>query len=272
MVPVWSVLQWFQRMLREKWVYDWSGAEYGKVSCSGAWVFVFRQWGSSLYHGSNTIWRKHTGRKGRLDVVKPLPGWAVFKWRKDGEPEQYESDGQDDYYHMGCFVGATVDHPEGAVIEAKGTNWGVVETSILDGWSYAAEMLGVDYSAMEQPQAILGRVTAQSGKTVNLRKQPNASAIVLLRVPVGTEAEILDITDGWAHIRVDRRTGYMLERFLDRDGALLVPGSSANGENDATVSLPQAFEHIAALIEQQQGALRSVDRQLGAAVDLLSDL
>lgn len=280
MVPVWSVLQWFQRMLTEKWAYDWSGAEYGKVSCSGAWVFIFRQWGMSLYHGSNTIWRKHTGRKGKLGEVQSemKPGWAVFKWREDGEPEQYEQDGLDDFYHMGCFVGPTAKHPEGAVIEAKGAKWGVVETSIRDGWSHAAKMAGVDYAATEPPQIVTGRVTAQSGKTVNLRKQPKAGAIVLLRVPIGSEAEILDITDGWARIRVDGQTGYMLERFLDRDGTSVDPGDSeegngsGNGNGEEDVPLPQAVEHIVTLIEQQQAALHAIDRQLGAAVERLNGL
>lgn len=272
MVPVWSVLYWFRRMLAERWKYNWSGADYGNVSCAGAWVYIFRQWGKGLYHGSNTIWRKHTGHKGKLKEVTPVPGWAVFKWREDGEPEQYERDGLDDFYHMGCFVGPTASHPEGAVIEAKGTKWGVVETSIRDGWSHAAEMAGVDYSATEAPMAITGHVTAQSGKTVNLRKQPSADAIVLLRVPLRTEAEILDITDGWARVRVDGQTGYMLERFLDRADTSVEPDDSDGGGDDTSAPLSQAVEHIAALIEQQQAALRDIDRQLGAAVELLAGL
>jgi hypothetical protein len=192
----------------------------------------------------------------------------VFKWRKDGEPEQYEQDGLDDFYHMGCFVGPTAAHPEGGVIEAKGTQWGVVETSIRDGWFHAAEMSGVDYVATEAPKVVTGKVVAQSGKTVNLRKQPADDAIVLLRVSIGTEVEILDITDGWARIRVDRQIGYMLERFLDRGDSL--PEDS--GDVDASIPLSREVEHIMALIERQQEALLSINRQLATTVELLSGL
>ncbi len=267
MVPVWSVLYWFRRMLEERWAYSWSGAEYGNVSCAGA--PLFRQWGESLYHGSNTIWRSHTGRKGKLGELTPIPGWAVFKWREDGEPEQYERDGLDDFYHMGCFVGPTMAHPEGAVIEAKGTQWGVVETSILDGWSHAAEIAGVDYAAPEQPQTVTVRVTAQSGRTVNLRKQPNADAVVLLRVPIGTEAEILDISEGWARVRVDGQTGYMLERFLDRDAA---PSDDDPDGEDFPFTLSLEAKHIMGILERQQASLQEVDHQLAMAVELLAGL
>lgn len=277
MVPVWSVLHWFKRMLDERWAYNWSGAEYGLVSCAGAWVYIFRQWGVSLYHGSNTIWRKHTGRKGKVGEVTPLPGWAVFKWRKDGEPEQYEKDGLDDFYHMGCFVGPTAAYPEGAVIEAKGTNWGVVETSIRDGWSHAAEMSGVEYAATAQPQAVMGRVIAESGSTVNMRKTPRADAIVLLRVPLGTEVEILDVSDSWAKIRVDRQTGYMLERFLDMDAQpgvtvppVTEPEESSSGTRRYAVTV-QEIEHVAVMIGQQKAAMLVVDRQLGAMLELLDE-
>lgn len=229
MIPVWFVLKWFAKMLSEHWAYSWSGAEYGNVSCAGAWVFVYRQWGLSLYHGSNTIWRRHTGRKGTLGAMIPemAPGWAVFKWRKDGEPEQYASDGQDDFYHMGCFVGPTAKHPEGAVIEAKGTKWGVVETSINDGWSHAAEMVKVDYAATQEETGSTGVVMAESGSTVNMRASASTGSVILWRVPIGNTVDILGVVDGWAKIRYSGQSGYMLERFLDIDYAASVPEESA---------------------------------------------
>ena len=260
MVPVWFVLQWFAKMLAEHWAYSWSGAEYGKVSCAGAWVFIYKMWGVSLYHGSNTIWRKHTGRKGTLTEMAKLlaPGWAVFKWRKDGEPEQYMNDGEDDLYHIGCFIGPTAKYPEGAVIEAKGEKYGVVMTSINSGWSHAAEMAKVDYAATEEETGSTGIVTAQSGGTVNMRASASSTATIIHRVPLGSKVDILHVIDGWAKIRYGGKTGYMLERFIDIEYGASVP--EKNTEDVYTVEITGykgcglSFEQAVNLMEDNTNA------------------
>ena len=249
MIPVWFVLEWFQRMLNEHWAYSWSGAQYGLVSCAGAWVYIYQRMGISIYHGSNTIWRKYTGRKGKLADVKAymVPGWAVFKWRKDGEPEQYINDGEDDFYHMGCYVGPTEKYPEGAVIEAKGKAWGVVISSINDGWSHGAEMVKIDYSASQESR--VGIVTAASGKTVNMRASPNLKAVIYKQVPIGNTVEVVDVIDGWAKIRYDKQTGYMLERYLVI-------------EYDETDPMEEVKDHYIVLVTEYKGEPLAFDQAI----------
>lgn len=255
MIPAWFVLYWFQRMLAEHWAYNWSGSEYGLVSCAGAWVYIFKQWGLSLYHGSNTIWRKHTGRKGTLSEMAAYlaPGWAVFKWRKDGEPEQYIDDGEDDLYHMGCYIGPTEQYPEGAVIEAQGVKTGVVMTSINSGWSHAAEMAKVDYTATVETHATIAIVKADSGRTVNMRAEPSADAVIRKQVPIGSTVAVMDVVNGWAMIQYDGLLGYMLERFLQIDYAPVTPPSIpadddyAGDDHIVTVSKPE-IENIISML------------------------
>lgn len=135
----------FETMYKEKWKYQWGAAREGLVDCSGAFAYAFRKLGGSIYHGSNTIWRKYTTEKGLMGQIELVPGMAVFRWRKSGkEPAGYKKDGLGDYYHMGLFIG------NGEVIQAKSTKDGVVKSSV-SGWHSAAKLSGVDYSG-EAPQ------------------------------------------------------------------------------------------------------------------------
>ncbi len=135
----------FQVMYQEKWKYQWGAAREGVVDCSGAFAYAFRKLGGSIYHGSNTMWRKYTTEKGLVGQIDLVPGMAVFRWRRSGqEPAGYKNDGQGDYYHVGLYIG------NGEVIEAKSTKDGVVKSSV-SGWHSAAKLLGVDYTG-ESPQ------------------------------------------------------------------------------------------------------------------------
>ena len=50
------------------------------IDCSGMFVRAFRLQGESIYHGSNTIWRRHLAQKGPIRSEGDLqPGMAVFK-------------------------------------------------------------------------------------------------------------------------------------------------------------------------------------------------
>lgn len=61
----------------------------------------------------------------------------------------------------------------------------------------------------------VGRVTAQSGSTVNLRAEPSKSAKVLEKVKIGTTVNIIGTTDGWLHVETETNQGYMMEEFVD---------------------------------------------------------
>ena len=103
------------------------------TDCSGLFYYVFKENGSYTPHGSNSMWNKYCVNKGTLTKGKrsdgqPLkPGTAVFKLRNGS-----------DYYHVGLWDGKKV-------IEAKGTQYGVVTSKITD-WHAWGELKYVDYT------------------------------------------------------------------------------------------------------------------------------
>lgn len=148
-----ALIDIFRQALEEEWGYIWgkSGQTWTQASqnaatrdmtvrygqkwvgrrvadCSGLFVWAFKQLGGSIYHGSNTMWKKYTTVKGTLTGTMSIrPGTAVFTVGSDGVRG-----------HVGLYVGG------GICIEAKGTAYGVV-TSQLSRWDEWGELVGVEY-------------------------------------------------------------------------------------------------------------------------------
>ena len=156
----------FEQALKEEWGYIWGtagetwtaakqaklekttdagraqGRAYGSkwtghrvADCSGLFSWAFRQLGGTMYHGSDTMFRKYCERKGELKKGKPAeggtlkPGTAVFTW--DGRK----------YSHVGLYTG------NGKVIEAQSTLKGVTQGRVtVKKWTHWGEMKGVDYT------------------------------------------------------------------------------------------------------------------------------
>lgn len=146
--------------LKNKWGYVWGGRgqiwtqasqnaatreqtiKYGQqwvgkhvVDCSGLFYWAFKELGSYMYHGSNTMWDKYCVDKGNLKAGKRTdhavlkPGTAVFT-------------GSDtDKGHVGLYIG------EDTVIEAAGTKAGVITSKVTaTKWKYWGELKYVDYA------------------------------------------------------------------------------------------------------------------------------
>ena len=151
-----ALIEDFRIPLAEKWGYIWGKSgqvwtranqdaatrdmtvRYGakwigrKVAdCSGLFVWAYKRHGLSIYHGSDTIYRKYTTASKSLvaDGILIRPGAAVYQ----------VSDGK--RTHIGLYVGG------GKCIEAKGTRSGVVESDI-SAWDEWAELSDVDYEGM----------------------------------------------------------------------------------------------------------------------------
>ena len=86
------------------WPYATPGTNDERgIDCSGMFVRAYRLQGQRIYHGSNTIWRKHLGAKGSIDSTRDLkPGMAVFKW-KEQTPSKF-SDKEGDFCHIGLVT------------------------------------------------------------------------------------------------------------------------------------------------------------------------
>ena len=86
------------------WPYESPGSNDARgIDCSGLFVKIFRDQGRSIYHGSNTIYRKYCSEKGKLSRVAQLkPGMAVFKWNPK-TPAKFR-DGLGDFQHIGLVT------------------------------------------------------------------------------------------------------------------------------------------------------------------------
>ena len=135
-----------QRLIREfeaclGWPYASPGTNDERgIDCSGMFVRACRLQGEKIYHGSNTIWRKHLAGKGQITSVKDLqPGMAVFKW-KAATPAKF-SDGLGDFCHIGLVTSVSplrIVHAstDGMQVKAdsklgKWACWGVLAASDL---------------------------------------------------------------------------------------------------------------------------------------------
>ena len=223
-IPAKNLIADFQRMYRERWAYIWSHAEDGCVDCSGAFVNAYRKHGLSIYHGSNTIARKHV--RGLLPISEAKPGMAAFKIRKPGAkyyklPAKFQKGGAEyngdlnDYYHIGL-----VDEDGKHVLNAQGEKAGFTRTK-LSTWGAVGYLKAVDYGNEESPSE--GKtmetmyVTAKSGKTVRMRQAPSGTAKVLRDVEVGTAVQAGPDIDGWREIICQDDGGYMMSQFLTAD-------------------------------------------------------
>ena len=201
-------------MADNKWKYVAKAAEKGKVDCSGAFTYWYKQAGSYMYHGSNTMWRKYAPTKGRIGEAKLIPGMAVYKHRNDGkEPAKFKSDGLGNFYHVGLYIG------NGKVVEAKGKKHGVVYSDI-DEWSHWSTLKYTEYDMDEDgvitPAVVfpvIGIVSTDTGR-LNVRLEPNTSSKVIARLEKGERVVLEDKNDDWYTITVDGQRGYISSKYI----------------------------------------------------------
>ncbi len=128
-----------------KWGSRWVGKRV--ADCSGLFVWAFKELGGSIYHGSNTMWKKYCSEQGDIIAGTEIKlGAAVFKVNQSGSR-----------HHVGLHVGG------GVVIEAKGTYYGVVQSKIEE-WDEWGDLKDVDYTdAGEAYTAQVPRRTLRRG-------------------------------------------------------------------------------------------------------------
>ena len=187
-----------------KWIGHWV------TDCSGLFYWAFKELGGYMYHGSNTMWDKYCTSQGKLSNGKRIdgkelkPGTAVFTL-KNGS----------DRSHVGLYIG------NGKVIEASGTQAGVIITTISGGkWTYWGELKGVTYAAKGKEESKVPEDNTSNTKSalvigtrLALRSAPSTSATVLMRVNTGERVQLLDDTE-WVKVKYQGKTGYMMAKYL----------------------------------------------------------
>ena len=168
------------------------------ADCSGLIVWIAKQFGMTIAHGSNSIWKGYLSEKGKISGDIPV-GALVFKLRNGT-----------DYYHVGVYVGA------GKVIEAKGTIAGVVESKLSD-WGYYGLWKGVTYDGQKPEEAVpvvkgeTAVVDVPNNGTLWVREKPSGEKKDAIRE--GDEVTILELQGEWARVRYETE-GWVMAKFL----------------------------------------------------------
>ena len=243
------------------WPYVSPGTNDSRgIDCSGLFVKAYRDQGASIYHGSNTIYRKYCSEKGKLMNVSQLqPGMAVFKWNAN-TPEKF-NDGLGDFQHIGLV---TNENPL-RIVHASSAAGCVTTDTKLGKWAYWGWLKDVEKpgKALDSKQDSAAdtaeggektvieyaTVVADSGSTVNIRTKAKASAALVDRVPIGARVEVLGTCGSWRKVRFGSRIGYMMAQFLIAEESL---------EPDEDLTLEERVERLerrVALLEKKDGAV-----------------
>ncbi len=224
------------------------------IDCSGLFVKAYRDQGASIYHGSNTIYRKYCSEKGKLTSVSQLqPGMAVFKWNPN-TPEKF-NDGLGDFQHIGLVTSVNPLR----IVHASSAAGCVTTDTKLGKWAYWGWLKDVRKpdglpdeptdEGDEEPMAEFATVIADSGSTVNIRSKAKNTAALVERVPLGARVEVLGPCGSWTKVKFGSRTGYMMTKFLiAEDGQ----------EPDEDLTLEERvsrLERRVALLEMKDGAV-----------------
>ncbi len=211
------------------WPYESPGTnDKNGIDCSGAFVRAYRLQGAGIYHGSNTIFRKHCSITGKIESAADfIPGMAVFKRRDDGgEPSNYRGDGHGNLYHIGlvCSIKPL------RIIHA--TTPAAKADSKIGNWGYWGKLSDVDYGGAieDTPAPDSGTVnpgstdtgsesaivTSGNGFPVKMRNKASTNCKLFWKIPVGAQVRVLerDNPSGWHKIRYDGRNGFMQAKFL----------------------------------------------------------
>lgn len=311
MIPYKDLITWFQKMLADKWGYIpntagtmWTQEKQDKTTndmakrygqrwvghmvadCSGAFVYVYKKYGLSIYHGSNRIARKYVVEL--LPISEAKPGMAAFKFHKPGEkgyqlPENYKLGGSqyngdlNDYYHIGL-----VDEDPRYVLNSATTVNGFIRSKITNGWNACGYLKAVDYSGesgKDDDEPVVENetmiVTAESGKDVNMRESTSVNSRLIVRVPVGSEVTVIKTDkNGWTGVKYKRYEGYMMTRFLaekpETDGTTADSTSSNTDQQKPTTSTPTQVNpnnDLSSIIEERNAYRLMLEEAVGIILE-----
>lgn len=190
--------------------------------------------------GSNAWFRAMTWTGTPEECVRVFgqvpKGALVFILEHDGkEPAKYRGDGIGNASHIGIVI-----HRHEGAIHSSQKKGGVVYSEFKNktirngGWNRIGLWDQFDYGKSvnwmldhigigEKPgteegtvETMQGRLTAENGSTVNLRKTKNGD--LLDRIPLGTEVTVIDYGPEWCKVITGGLTGWIMTKFIEFDG------------------------------------------------------
>jgi uncharacterized protein YgiM (DUF1202 family) len=162
--------------------------------------------GASLPSGATSQWKSTAwAQKGEIATIPDKAG--IFLYRQKGSVMQ----------HTGVYIG------NGRVVDSRGSSQGTIESDLGSyPWTHWAELKlpespeTTDDGSEEKVirDAVVTKISGATGNTVNLRKNPDSSAVVLKTVPFGTVAQIVEEANDWSRFTYDGAEGWMMSKYL----------------------------------------------------------
>lgn len=204
----------------------------GYCDCIGYIIGSLRRTGLEWtgIHGSNWAARKKSVNLHSVKSEADLEvGDMVLKGKAPGAsgydlPSRYKKGGAyyngdlTDYYHAGLVY-------QKNPLQIRHMSSKMTIDTKIGKWNYAAKIRPlVEAGAYDTTSTTTSdipssgtqaRVTAPSGSTVNFRKTPSLKGAILMRIPLGTIVDIKDPGEEWCKIKYNKKTGYMMAKFLD---------------------------------------------------------
>lgn len=172
--------------------------------------------GFTLPSGATSQWTKAEWAEG--GEIGTIPeGRCVFVYRRQAGSTTVMA-------HTGIALG------DGTCVHARGTAYGVVRQRMDEhAWTHWASPVK-ETGGKKQMVLYKAKLTAESGKTVNIRNTPGGT--VRERLAIGTEVSVLrEPENGWVWIEYEGGTAYVAEDFVRK---------VHEGDDLITLSLPRS--------------------------------
>ncbi len=198
------------------WPYATPGSNDERgIDCSGMFVRAYRLQGKRIYHGSNTIWRKHLAEKGRIHSAADLkPGMAVFKWKAE-TPAKFRDD-EGDF----CHIGLVTSVKPLRIVHASTEGMKVKADSKLGKWKYWGVLAETDLSAKDEADAPAVIPSAELPVDALLRRGDRGNDVKALQRALRAIGYDLEIDGIFGRITLECVKSFQATNGLDRDGVV----------------------------------------------------
>lgn len=230
-IPVSALYENCQMMLRDRWGYIYGTAgvpwtaekqealknkysaedsnyglavRYGSkwightvTDCSGVMVYIWRQYGLSIPHGSSSMVRQGY----IVDCGStPHPGWAALV---DPEPETPDNN------HIGI-----VGEDGATVYEAKGTIAGFTTSKVTDAkWTKFGRFKDVNYNSEADMKPPYTAQVITNTDPLTMRSGPGTEYGKIGKTPKGQKVKVITHSD-WDFVEYNGIQGYALSKYL----------------------------------------------------------
>ena len=190
----------------------WIGKQV--FDCAGLVAKAFQQVGIKLATGASSAWRKTKWEsKGEISSL-PKNKVCILYQHANGKMQ-----------HTGIYIG------NGEYIDSAGERIGVRKSKMPWRWTHwgipkefydVKEDKSSDKKDQDKPVPpgsfpFQAKVTATSGRTVNLRKSASTNAGIVLRIKLGETVTVTGEENDWYKVTYNSASGYMMKKFLNKE-------------------------------------------------------